>query len=70
MAEILDKKRDFQWLAPPQHSHWLTVLDVIKAKTPEDYLQIVQAWAKSVYDAWSEHHAFIKSMIKYLYSKK
>lgn len=70
MAEILNQKRDFHWLTPPHNPHWLTVLDVIKAKNPEEHLHIVQAWAKSVYDAWHEHHAFIKEIIESLCSKK
>ncbi len=63
MREILKKKRNFDWLTPPMNPHWLTVQDVIKAKTAEEHLKIIREWAKSVYEAWSHHHETIKNII-------
>ena len=52
-------KPDFYWLEPPVQRGDITVLDVVKAHTPEEHLQLVQDWARSVYEAWSDYHDVI-----------
>ncbi len=64
MDEILRKKRDFIWLTPPDNPRWMTVLDVIKAETAVEHEYLVKAWARSVYEAWSGHHATIENIIQ------
>ena len=59
MLTITTTKDQFTWLAPPSSRGSITVADVDKAETPEQHNQIVKAWAKSVWKAWTPHHQTI-----------
>lgn len=53
-------KRDYVWLDPPRSPWPMTILAVHHA--PDRATQITQttAWAASVWEAWSPHHATIR----------
>jgi hypothetical protein len=41
----------------------VTVADVICAATPQEHRERVYRWARSVWDAWSEHHAWARGYL-------
>lgn len=50
----------FVWLDPPGNLGAITVADVVKAKTLEEYDRLGRAWAGSAWEAWTVHHARIR----------
>ncbi len=55
------EKGIFTWLTPPESLGGITVIDVVKATTPEEHSKLVLEWAKSVWNAWEEHHKQIEN---------
>ena len=51
----------FAWLPPPTDLGRLTLLDVIAAPDA-DVAAVVGSWARSVWTAWSAHHATIRPL--------
>ena len=47
----------FEWLEPPAERGRVRVTDVLAARTPDEHGERVRRWARSVWDAWSPHHA-------------
>jgi hypothetical protein len=64
MVEISAKKRSYLWLEPPEFLGERTVKDVLEAATPAEHEARVQEWAKSVWAAWSEHHATVRGWVE------
>ena len=54
----------FRWLEPPRSRGALTILDVRAARDAEEHLALVQRWARSVWEAWTEHHATVRAWAK------
>ena len=52
---------DFTWLAPPSQHHLLTVADVLAAQNARQHCRLVRKWSYQVWQAWSAHHATIRS---------
>jgi hypothetical protein len=50
----------FRWLEPPPAAGQRTVLDVAGASTLREHQARVQWWARSVWEAWSDHHDVIR----------
>ena len=50
----------FDWLEPPENRGDITVLDVLHAG-PDRHRAAVEAWARSVWDAWAAHHDVIRA---------
>src|SRR5689334_8865642 len=46
----------FVWLDPPTNLGTITVADVAKATTFEEYDHLAREWAKSAWEVWSIHH--------------
>ncbi len=63
MLEIHKVERPFRWLEPPRVRGDVTVADVLGARTADEHLRQVERWAKSVWAAWSGHHATIRSWL-------
>jgi hypothetical protein len=63
MQQAAKTKAAFRWLAPPGERGRITVIDVHRAGSAAEHAEIVQAWAKSVWSAWSEHHATIRTWL-------
>jgi hypothetical protein len=53
-------KKDFVWLDPPPNLGDLTVLHVHGARDPDDHVERVRTWARSVWEAWSPHHETVR----------
>lgn len=57
-------KRDFRWLVPPKSMIEITVEDVLKANSLQEYIESVKKWAEYIFNKWREHH---KTVEKYFY---
>jgi hypothetical protein len=53
------QKGRFIWLEPPPSLGTLTILDMARARDLTEHVRLVERWAKSVWDAWAEHHEII-----------
>jgi hypothetical protein len=62
MQAILERRRDFPWLEPPDFSGVLDVSDVAQAAAPEEHRARVREWAEAVWRAWSPHHPAIHAL--------
>lgn len=51
----------FVWLAPPAELGAITVADVAGAATVDEHARRVRDWARSVWGAWSPHHAQVRA---------
>lgn len=54
------RRPSFHWLQPPLPQQWLTVQDVLTARTPDQHLELVRRWGHQVWDAWAPHHDTIR----------
>lgn len=46
-------QHEFEWLEPPATLGEVTVVDVLRAATPDEHCALVRRWAESVYAAWA-----------------
>ena len=60
MTAITAKKHAYPWLTPPADPGVLTVLHPLAATSPEEHGDRVEQWARSVWTAWSQHHALVR----------
>ncbi|NUM78864.1 hypothetical protein HUU40_31285, partial [candidate division KSB1 bacterium] len=60
MRGALRHRDHFVWLAPLASLANMTILDVTRAQSLQEHSRCVQAWAESVWQAWSPHHATIR----------
>ena len=66
MLEVSSRlKEDFVWLDPPAHPGEVTVVDVLKARDPEEHMGRVRRWARSVWEAWAPHHEAVRRLAGY-----
>lgn len=61
MVAISKVKHRFGWLARPASLGEITVAHVADAATAEAYRASVRAWAACVWQAWSDHHATVRT---------
>ena len=62
--ELIKRAADtggFHWLAPPAVRGALTVADVIVARSADRHAELVRAWARSAWEAWSPHHEQVRA---------
>ena len=52
-----------EWLEPPEARGRLTVVDVHGVEGPEAHVTAVERWARSAWNAWSEHHDRVRSSV-------
>ncbi len=53
-------KSSFVWLEPPVTLGSITVADLLDTKNIENHKSMSRKWAKSAWDAWSDHHSTIR----------
>ncbi len=63
IGTILKRAEDLEWLAPPVPNGHLTVLDVVTACDLAEHRQLVDAWARDVWKAWSAYHGLVRDLI-------
>lgn len=50
------------WLDPPADMGALTIADIVAAASADEHCRLVRAWAASVWQAWSAHHAAVRAL--------
>lgn len=50
----------FVWLEPPPSLGEMTVVNVRKARNLAEHAELVEQWAKVVWEAWSPHHNTVR----------
>jgi hypothetical protein len=55
--------RQLPFLAPPASRGELTVVSVAQAQTAEEHAKYAEAWGRSVWEAWSEHHSWAREQV-------
>lgn len=65
IPHLLQSYRAFPFLAPPapQQRGAVTVSDARQAATPQAYQRVSRQWAAAVWEAFHEHHAWVKDML-------
>ncbi|MDX9857767.1 MAG: DUF5946 family protein [candidate division Zixibacteria bacterium] len=61
LAKFTGNGVPYIWIEPPTAPDWLTVVDVCGAPDLTEHERRVIRWARSVWDAWSEHHDTVRS---------
>jgi len=64
MQIISAKKFRFPWLPPPASFGPLTVKNVLEADGAAEHTAAVQLWAKSVWQAWADHHLTVRGWLR------
>ena len=67
MPYIMEKYyRDFPYLSPPPKGKRgdITVIDLYNVRDPDEHNRIGYMWGRSVWDAYEEHHVWVKKMLK------
>lgn len=60
MLSFAARRATLPVLTPPLHFA-MTVADVVAAINPAEHIVAVGRWARSAWDAWAAHHAFIRT---------
>jgi hypothetical protein len=61
MGQLIEEyKDDFSWLEPPENRGDITVIDVAGAHDLEEHTELVRDWARSVWEAWEQHHSTLE----------
>jgi hypothetical protein len=60
IGRIMVDPAEFRWLEPPPPEGQRTVLDVAGARNLREHRGRVEWWARSVWEAWSDHHESIR----------
>jgi len=64
LRRVLQQRRDFPVLARGDGPGELTVLDLVDVRDLTEYDRRAQAWARSVWQTWEQHHALIRSAVR------
>ena len=65
-----DSYRQFTFLVPPARRGDVTVESVLRVSTPEEHGALARAWGQSVWEAWSEHHAWAREQVRQWFDRK
>lgn len=60
IGRLMVDPSEFRWLEPPSPAGQRTVLDVAGARDLREHTNRVEWWARSVWEAWSDHHEVIR----------
>jgi hypothetical protein len=60
IRRAVQRSEQFGWLEPPQLRGALTIVDVANADTLARHEQVVQRWARVVWQTWQSHHSTIR----------
>ncbi|MGH2828062.1 MAG: DUF5946 family protein [Actinomycetota bacterium] len=56
-------KPHFQWLTPPEPNGDITVETVLAAQSATQHEELVETWARAVWNAWSPHHGTVRAWL-------
>jgi hypothetical protein len=57
------KRRQWPYFQPPDGKSAVTVSDVVKNLGADNYRELINGWAKSVWDLWSLEHEEIRFLL-------
>jgi hypothetical protein len=60
MARAVDSVGQSLWLEPPASPGKVTILDAHKARDLAEHTAAVELWARSVWEAWDDHHDSVR----------
>jgi hypothetical protein len=61
---VLTTNPRFVWLPPPVPNGDLTVYDVLANEDDQEHCEVVERWARSVWDAWELHHETVRGWVE------
>lgn|SRR5512132_350817 len=61
---VLATKPRFKWLNPPRPAGGLTVRDVLEMRKQMPHCDAIEAWGRSVWEAWELHHATVRDWVE------
>ena len=64
IKSLAKDKRSFSWLTPPSSLGAITVVELWKTRSTEEHRKIADAWAKSAWRAWAQHHDTIRKWLQ------
>jgi Family of unknown function (DUF5946) len=53
----------FHWLTPPEPNGDITVETVLAAQSTSQHEELVETWARDVWNAWSPHHGTVRTWL-------
>ncbi len=62
MPQVKRHIQKLRWLEPPIPNGEITVMDILQAD-PAEHNPAVLGWARDVWNAWSEHHALVRTWV-------
>lgn len=62
MLRLGPHKASLPFLQPPEKFE-LTVADVAPVAGTPEHIEAVRVWAKSAWDSWMMHHAFVRTWV-------
>jgi hypothetical protein len=63
MELIASRKATLSWLTPPASMGPITAVDVWRTNGPQEHVIGVRDWARSVWQAWAQHHEQVRSWV-------
>lgn len=67
MVRASGQKHRFHWLEPPASRGRVTVVEVLEADDATAHREAVRRWARSVWEAWGDHHPTVRSWAEALF---
>lgn len=61
LGRVVADPSAFHWIEPPQPGGQLTIVDVMGSRTLREHVARVERWARSVWEAWADHHELIRA---------
>ncbi|MEL7296819.1 MAG: DUF5946 family protein [Pseudomonadota bacterium] len=61
--QVVTLKSSFIWLSPPPSLGELNVNSVLAATSPDQHRALVEAWARTAFDAWTPYHNTIRGLL-------
>jgi hypothetical protein len=61
---VIETKPRFMWLNPPRTASAITVQDVLEMRRAMPHCDAIEAWARSVWQAWELHHATVREWVE------
>jgi hypothetical protein len=59
IRSVLRFAQEFEWLEPPIPNGTFTVADILRAVTPEQQAEAIEAYARDIWRAWQPHRATV-----------
>ena len=59
-SQMFKRQSNFEWLVLPEMPEWMTISDVVAARSAAEHREIVEAWARSAWSAWAPHDETVR----------